>query len=389
MPVTLPDDVAASLLAALTNTDANSLPPLFGDFRNLLLSANPTTTPEPSNAPQRPRALLMAERVDTFPPPLTSTPMHQLAPPREDLLPCSTTTSPTLHGSPMDTEQQQQCLPSPPGRLLPLRFNFLLIVNAPQLSLTKRTQTRRSSPLWYCRLERAALRTGGGPRSGLTITIPPLGAAGACPPRPRAAAGGNGGGAGGGAGPVPVVNRDCPRKGDKARVGTAGDISMMPCNQPDCEDCHNQDDYNEGNSQTRSKNNSQTGSRKTARGAREDGAWTVDVDGAPITIRAGDLLSQFLSVFGLAQGQALDKILDSGTACTDAIARPTSYNIPTIVVHVKAQMGTLQMSELHYMLILVQLALSIDCLQRDRSAKGLPKMIQDDLTDTYSAGTKR
>ncbi|KAJ7771977.1 hypothetical protein DFH07DRAFT_953265 [Mycena maculata] len=96
-----------------------------------------------------------------------------------------------------------------------------------------------------------------------------------------------------------------------------------------------------------------------------------------------------LAAAGLAQRQALDKILDSGTACTISIAAPTSYDILTIVAHVKAQTNSLQMSELHYMLTLVQLALSIDCLQRDRVAKGLPKMTQDDLTDTYSAGTKR
>ncbi|KAJ7725667.1 hypothetical protein DFH07DRAFT_970802 [Mycena maculata] len=144
MPVTLPDDVAESLLAALATADATSLPPSFGDLHNILLSS------------ARP-----------YPP------------------------------------QQVQYVPSPPGRLSPLRFNHDSDNTPmegddeddmqPKPPRCKRGATvleseeedsEEEQPLWHRRLELAALRLGRRRTTGLTITIPPLAAAGARPPRP-------------------------------------------------------------------------------------------------------------------------------------------------------------------------------------------------------------
>ncbi|KAJ6454041.1 hypothetical protein C8R47DRAFT_1228859 [Mycena vitilis] len=442
MPVTLPDDVAASLLAALAGFDASSLPSSFGDLHNILLTTQPNAAAghQPTNSSSQHRTLASrtgasasrpqiytlpsqrlaltntppslqysgrrassvplanrplwegfsrgsiptrADVVNMSPLPSTTTPTRAIARAAETSTPVSDTSSPTLYGSSPDIHTPH-CNPTPPGRLSPLRFDYdsgdsddtrmdigdfqpnPLHGKRPASAIEDSdSDSEEEQPLMQLYLKRAALRS-------------------------RAAAAGDGGGAGGGAGDVPVARWPCPRKGDAARVGEAQDIGVMPCNEPDCDECTNSNDptYNEGRTRSKKKNNGQKGSRKQPRLAIEK-AWTTSPDGAPVTLRAGYLLSQFLSVFGLAQRTALDKILESGSTHMPVTASPSSFDIRTIVAHIKAQTETLQMTELHYMLTLVQLALSIDCMQRDRGMKGVPKMMQDDLSQTYSAGTPR
>ncbi|KAJ6471229.1 hypothetical protein C8R47DRAFT_1077328 [Mycena vitilis] len=451
MPVTLPDDVAASLLAALAATNATSLSPSFGDLRNILLSSTqPNTDNGPSNTssqqrmvPSRafvvsrpqiyatpsqhlgPRNILptvqyrgrratsvpLADRplwegfsrgsVPSLPVrvhetllPTTTTPTRLSTRTPDTLTPVSTTTSPTLYENSPDDPRLRQCVSSPPGRLSPLRFdvhdsdtdtmdlgdNDTVRPTPPRkrtaagalLSDQEDSDSEEEQPLLQHYLARVALRVSAGAAKGAAAV----------------AAAGDGGGGGGGAGDVPVARWPCPRKGDAARVGEAQAIGMMPCNEPDCDDCSNRNDptYSEG--RTRTKNNTQKGSRKLPRLSRED-AWTVDDDGAPITLRAGDLLSEMLSIFGHAQRQALDSILESRSTYITVLTAPSSFDIPTLVARIKEQTDSLQLAELQHMLTLVQLALSIDCLQRDRAAKYLPKMTQDDLAKTYAAGTVR
>ncbi|KAK7026565.1 hypothetical protein R3P38DRAFT_2705473 [Favolaschia claudopus] len=138
--------------------------------------------------------------------------------------------------------------------------------------------------------------------------------------------------------------------------------------------------------------NSTPGSKKKRAGPRASkaDAWRYLESGAPVTQRAGKLLTALAGIYTRSKRQVLDAILtppQEPPSCTE-----TSYNagdIHSVMHRLRAQEYRSSMFSLDCMLTLTQLALNIDSLQADRARKGRAVLSMDALSDMYSGITPR
>ncbi|KAJ7820862.1 hypothetical protein B0H13DRAFT_1921117 [Mycena leptocephala] len=431
MPVVLSDDVAASLLAAITATDATALSPLFGDLQNLLLaSTRPLSAPLAT--PQQPGGLRLSPLLSSITAipqqsnqtslrhegplvterrlnsryrassvPLGTRPLWDGLSENSDFLethraltgiysspdanrvnPESNASSPTVVGSPSDLDpflgtdkSMSRSMVEHIHILSPLRLGTPAdpdedMEEDDDIDAFFDFSARPPTPTPRLQPSRKRIATDYDTEDDEEVVQQDH----------RGNIGGHGGGDNGdGAGPPPANHNwtpDCVRRGDRERSGLAANhIGAMPC-----------DDAQQSGSASRCTNNSQRGSRKMARIERNE-VWTVDDQGAPITVRAGQLLSQLLGIYTIGARDALDNIL-TGPSDSSTPINMGSADLHVIVANIKVQTNSRKQASLLYMLSLVQLALNIDCLQQDRAKKHFTKLTLETLANTYARDTR-
>ncbi|KAJ7802679.1 hypothetical protein B0H13DRAFT_1931733 [Mycena leptocephala] len=382
MPIILSNNVAASLLAAITATDATALSLLFGDLQNLLL-ASMCPLSALLATPQQPGGLRLSpllSSITAIPQQSNQTSLHHKGPlvtecrlnssyhtssvplgthplwdglsENSDFLemhrastgiysspdmnrvnPESNASSPTVVGSPSDLDPFLGTPADPDEDMeedndIDAFFNF----SAQSLTPTPRLQPS-------CK----HIATDYDTEDDEEVVQQDR----------RGNIGRNGGGSNGdGAGPPPASHNwmpDCVRRRDRECSGlVANDIGAMPC-----------DNAQQSRIASCCTNNSQRGSRKMAQIERNE-VWTVDDQGTPITVRA-----------------------DSSTPINMG-----SADLHVIVANIKVQTNSCKQASLLYMLLLVQLALNIDCLQQDRAKKNFTKLTLEMLANTYAQDTR-
>ncbi|KAJ7228111.1 hypothetical protein B0H12DRAFT_1232782 [Mycena haematopus] len=156
---------------------------------------------------------------------------------------------------------------------------------------------------------------------------------------------------------------NCPRKGDRrlSERHSVHGIGQMPCQQ-DCDHC--------------------------ARAEGSNAVWTENPSGAPpMTEMAAFLLSKLLGVFGPAGRKSLDELISSSPLLPSARNSPEAFD-PTDTQALLKKIGdhskALKLTELDYMLSLIQLALNVDSEQATARLQHLRVPSQTELAKKYT-----
>ncbi|KAJ7189962.1 hypothetical protein GGX14DRAFT_580265 [Mycena pura] len=217
--------------------------------------------------------------------------------------------------------------------------------------------------------------------------------------------GGGGGGGGRGGPPAHMWTEDCVRRGDRARVSGDASIGMMPCGESTCHSCSGgADEGGEGEGEGEQDdspaqpNNSQKGQRKRK---KADVGWREEPQGGlVVTKRAGELLSDLLTVYNRANREHLDVLLagldpaslsmESGSSLATVVNRlvcAAEDDVSEVVKVLVKQDAELRLKELHRMVTLVQLALHVDSLRADAVLKHSTPPTYESLAKQYAGTT--
>ncbi|KAJ7916118.1 hypothetical protein B0H13DRAFT_2323610 [Mycena leptocephala] len=116
--------------------------------------------------------------------------------------------------------------------------------------------------------------------------------------------------------------------------------------------------------------------------------WYYDAEGGPpMTKNAGELLSRLLWVYGRNNRESLEKVLE-GNVAANFSASTDITDTAALLDKIDQQSAKLKISELEYMLSLMQLALNVDSEQANAKAQHLPNVSKAKLAEKYRKSKK-